>query len=1850
MLSVATGTGDAANPQIIVNDQGDAYVIWSEDTGGQTDAFYWSSASGTTLNISSSTGDTLTFEQAKIELDPNGGEAHVLWGEVDNTGADASAYYFDGSVTTELNAAVNTSLQFRAVDIFFDQNDDVHLAWGERAQTCGSQSRTQPYYYNPSSMSGPERLTAFSGCQDLATNELFLDSGAVFLKSQGVAGGSMQMYLWTDPENNTLHSDFGPRSQAIYEGSAVELVYELITDSSGNNYILWVEREDSYLHGTTNAPASKSDITYSEINLYNLTTGTNIEVSPEDMLVNGGYYSVDVIIDSNDVIHISFVESSHVTGQSAVHYWNSQTQATVQISQEELGTGRTNINLDANNIPYILFEQSNATTGGQDMLLWNARTGLELVSYTTGDTNFEANRYDREGETLISLSGGNMDPFSAIHESVSGSSVNVVVNRYSEAIYEPTFLAQGALQNWKFIAVEQDVPENTEIFYTVGKVSGGSCDITAYPNLVDVTTANGIIEIKNDVPASDTEICLHTKMVSEDGDATPAIRAITAVYVSDEKPSFEFDVCIVDEEVFDAEVENIVNISTSTPEPEDDEPNTDDDILYVQIADLAIEKTVDQASITENDIDAGSATILWTLDYINNGPDQSENVVITDTLPGAVGTEFAVSPVITITGDGTHTDFVCSILGDNVTIECKTDLLPSGATGTIQIEATFLGDAFDAGDTFANVVTIESETADTDDTNNDDVAPTTVGSFANVAIVKSTTYEAPLTTSCVSALGTFPLDTTAAGCEVLPSTNVGDTITYLLNYTNNGNADATNVVITDNLDPQAADLAELDPSGVAFDYTYASHFASDGCSVSGTVVTCGAGNVTLTNGDAGTIIMTVPVTDNTDLLTVASPDSNDVVENYVSISTDTSETSISDNEDEIETPIVQAGLSSLSGYVYVDENEDDSFNGISAGTPTEMPISGVTMILVGTDIFGNTVLPDPSDPYYNVALEYLGLTGNPGQTTVVPPTTTDSSGFYIFGNLNPGEYSVIEVQPTGYTSVEEQPGTNLPIGNNGNVPTDFVDVTGEEYESITSITLDEDDNSILNNFGEIQGMIGNQLWIDVVDDNIYDPATDLPLVGVGITLYYDSDGDGSIDETDPADKLAVATTDANGNYLFEGLDVNDILYRVVVTDDSGEIPLQGLAFTGDQANTTDDHSKDETGYDITLTPISKANLTADFGYIYDGSIGNQVWHDVNEDGVFDAGENPIEGVVIELFEDTDGDGVYETSHGTQTTDANGNYLFEGLNPDSDYQVIPQTPSGYDVTPGTSVTTPGVDGEHQDESGYEITLTPTDKDNTTADFGYIYDGQVGNQTWIDVNENGVFDAGEPVFPGVEITLYVDDGTDPNQLDGGDTQVGVPVVTDVNGNYLFDELDPTRTYIAVVTNIPSGYTVTNSGTPGANDNHQDETGYVMPLSLENPVNLTGDFGFYYDGSIGNQIWEDANEDGVFDSTETGIEGVVVDLYIDTDGDGVGDAQIGTTTTDTNGQYLFENLDPTQTYVVVPTGPSGYDVTPGTSVTTPGVDGEHQDETGYAITLTPTEPDNFTGDFGYVRVEDGRTSTRRPSEDPDPSDSPTDTPVIPPVESPVESPEIPYEETSVSEIGFYDKPFKTIYGHCVCGYEVYLLQVLLNHNGFPVSESRAGSLGQETDCYGFKTYEAMKKFQAAYGVDPTGLMDGYTLNKLNELVVNGTLSFPNGVDPQTLKFHNVTPYTGPFFDPLLDERFWENPEAYIAELEAGQVAMTSMEVPPQEESFPPTSSDRDLFNSTSETSLTETIVETVSDMFSGETEIIEKDSVAIDVQVTDTIDDSVLSNNTDTFIQEVEEARVPWWKRFINWVTGR
>ncbi|HDE0589558.1 TPA: fibrinogen-binding adhesin SdrG C-terminal domain-containing protein, partial [Staphylococcus aureus] len=207
--------------------------------------------------------------------------------------------------------------------------------------------------------------------------------------------------------------------------------------------------------------------------------------------------------------------------------------------------------------------------------------------------------------------------------------------------------------------------------------------------------------------------------------------------------------------------------------------------------------------------------------------------------------------------------------------------------------------------------------------------------------------------------------------------------------------------------------------------------------------------------------------------------------------------------------------------------------------------------------------------------------------------------------------------------------------------------------------------------------------------------------------------------------------------------------------------------------------------------------------------------------------------------------------------------------------------------------------------------------------------LGDYVWEDTNKDGKQDANEKGIKGVYVILKDSNG---KELDR--------TTTDENGKYQFTGLG-NGTY-SVEFSTPAGYTPTtaNAGT----DDAVDSDGLTTTGVIKDADNMTLDSGFYKTPkySLGDYVWYDSNKDGKQDSTEKGIKDVTVTLQNEK-----GEV-IGTTKTDENGKYRFDNLDSGK-YKVIFEKPAGLTQT-GTNTTE-----DDKDADGGEVDVTITDHDD-------------------------------------------------------------------------------------------------------------------------------------------------------------------------------------------------------------------------------------------------------------------------------------------------------
>jgi len=281
-------------------------------------------------------------------------------------------------------------------------------------------------------------------------------------------------------------------------------------------------------------------------------------------------------------------------------------------------------------------------------------------------------------------------------------------------------------------------------------------------------------------------------------------------------------------------------------------------------------------------------------------------------------------------------------------------------------------------------------------------------------------------------------------------------------------------------------------------------------------------------------------------------------------------------------------------------------------------------------------------------------------------------------------------------------------------------------------------------------------------------------------------------------------------------------------------------------------------------------------------LGDKVWKDLDGDGVQDAGEMPLRGVYVTIYDCATGAVVQR-----DTTDINGNYGFEGLFGDKDYYVrFDASPLGMPNCAWTFKDRGGNDRTDSDVNASGITdCTRLDwgERDSTVDAGFVELAAYGDYVWHDRDVDGQQEFGEEGIAGVTVTLY----------DAATNQIVRTGITDNNGQYFFDKLMPMQYYAKYTrpagygdTDFNRGSDVTDNDVDASNGAGTNATTYLSPGETDR----TWDYGVYKCSCISGEVWYDLNKDGIYQDIENGINGLSVYLVNAMTGDVVASAITG------------------------------------------------------------------------------------------------------------------------------------------------------------------------------------------------------------------------------------------------------------------------------------------------------------------------------------------------------------------------
>ena len=566
-------------------------------------------------------------------------------------------------------------------------------------------------------------------------------------------------------------------------------------------------------------------------------------------------------------------------------------------------------------------------------------------------------------------------------------------------------------------------------------------------------------------------------------------------------------------------------------------------------------------------------------------------------------------------------------------------------------------------------------------------------------------------------------------------------------------------------------------------------------------------------------------------------------------------------------------------------------------------------------------------PFEGVTVRLLDANGNPVKDSSGADitATTDANGNYTFNRLPLGDYKV-EVVPDHATVDGENVSLSDYTQTYGYQTSTKRSEAGKGNLTTPTISLTTSNANVSKvDFGFVKpASVGNFVWFDANKDGVQD-ADEVGVAGVTVTL---TDGAGNPVIDLDGNPVKPVTTDANGKYEFTNLMPN--VDRIVANAGEENYKVIFTAPAGYSATTSyaaADGEKDSNGADSSVTLAQGQNdETVDFGLVADGTIGDTLFWDVDNNGGSEpsGADKPLAGVTVKLTYTTPA-GVEKTL--TTVTDENGKYSFKDLAP-GDYVVTVDKASLATVCPECTAQTHAPSGDLTASEGQElsltskVTLSPGAMTNNDQDWAFTGSADTAIKKAIttpSAEEQGTFD----FAPGKEITYSLTlTNNGPSVATGVTASDKLPagvtfVSAEGDGSYnaetgkwdlsnltiAKDEVK-TITITVRITGEGVGSLITNVATI----THQDQVG-------DDPTNNESSASFKGGYNLGGTIYRDSDASYSKSDSEQRFKGVTVAL-LNEDGTPVLDSEGKpmTATTDEKGAYQFVGLAPASYRVVI------------------------------------------------------------------------------------------------------------------------------------------------------------------------------------------------------------------------------------------------------------------------------------------------------------------------------------------------
>ena len=481
---------------------------------------------------------------------------------------------------------------------------------------------------------------------------------------------------------------------------------------------------------------------------------------------------------------------------------------------------------------------------------------------------------------------------------------------------------------------------------------------------------------------------------------------------------------------------------------------------------------------------------------------------------------------------------------------------------------------------------------------------------------------------------------------------------------------------------------------------------------------------------------------------------------------------------------------------------------------------------------------------------------------------TNDDGLFDFSGVMPGQYDVVLTLPEGYLSPDAEDGEIRRM----------VDLSQGDVVDFGTVTLCQSASI----FGAVR--------VDDDGDGVIEAGAQT-VSGIRVVLLRAKDGH--------TEGVAETVTDENGQYMFDDLYPGDysVLFELgsewTFTQYGADSAVYG-ALSGSGSTQT-----------LTLNVGDEARHI-DAGVTIPAQLTVNVFKDAQADGVKGAYEENFEGVSVTLIHVENGEDAESV---TYKTDAEGNVTFAGVSP-GEYVVAYQLPGQWRATkqvesaasPVSCVPQTPLSGGRSEP--FTLTMGQT---GVKLYIGAILSGSISGMVYYDDDADAKLGANESYCKDVTVELLNSAG-----------EVVASTRTAEDGSYAFEGVAPGRYRVRFTAKeADSGFSATERSMTKGGVQASDG-----PISTTRVLTVSGgdalsevSAGVVRMGALTGAVWVDQNGDGVRDEAETALSGVEVHLM-----NGAGRVITASTTTDENGRFTFEKIEPGD-YKLRVDAPEGY-----------------------------------------------------------------------------------------------------------------------------------------------------------------------------------------------------------------------------------------------------------------------------------------------------------------------------------------